>query len=204
MPPLACWFSGTALFLAGSFSFTIAVGLIGIKEMISDRFFIIFLFAAVNLSLLAWYTAAKQASDSADLTASIQKIAGTANINPNQSAQALADEIIKRLEPLKEGLDSTKKEVDRLVNPPRVPDGIYQNNRLVGTAINPVIDSNNKTVSFQVLSGATNMDIASRFEFRDLILMLEQKGVVSEQGAMGVVTRRDYGQVLCRIVGNRK
>ena len=203
MPPLTSWFSGTALFLGGSFAFTIAVGLIGIKEMISDRVFIIFLFVAVNLSLLAWFTAAKQAADSDILQASIQKIAGTAHIDPNQSAQALADEIIKRLAPLKEGLDSTKKEVDRLVNPPRDDNSFYQNNKMVGAAVNATIDREKKIVLFGVISAAQNLDTSSRFEFRDMILTFEKSGGVSEQAAMGVVTRRDYAQVTCRIVGER-
>jgi hypothetical protein len=133
------WFSNAALFLAGSFAFTVLVGLIGIRQMISNRVFSILLVVAIALSALAWCTAAKQEEDSTiqashsldlegkignlngqlaaitqsnkkqeeqlskvasqntELQGSMAKIAGAANLNPNQSAERLADEIIKRL-----------------------------------------------------------------------------------------------------------
>ena len=97
IPSAVYWFSGTALFLAGSFIFGVVVGLIGIREMISDRTFWSFLVVAVVLGLLAWYTAAKQERDSAELKDSINKIAGSANVDTGQSVSALADKIIEKL-----------------------------------------------------------------------------------------------------------
>jgi uncharacterized protein YdbL (DUF1318 family) len=132
LPAADFWFTGTSLFLAGSFAFTIAVGLIGIKEMISQRKFMVLMVFAILLSGLAWRTAAKQEEDSAkqgtvidslngklsnirdsnkaqedqlgtlatqnkNLQETLSKIANAANLNPNQSAETLANEIIKRL-----------------------------------------------------------------------------------------------------------
>jgi uncharacterized protein YdbL (DUF1318 family) len=132
LPAPDFWFTGTSLFLAGSFVFTIAVGLIGIREMISQRKFLVLMVFAVLLSGLAWRTAAKQEEDSAkqgtvidslngqlsnigasnkkqedelgnlavqnkSLEETLAKIANAANLNPNQSAETLANEIIKRL-----------------------------------------------------------------------------------------------------------
>ena len=114
-PPLSNWFSGTAIFLAGSFTFGVVVGLIGIRSMISDRVYWIFLVAAMVRGLLAWYTAAKQERDSAELkTQHRQNSRINRKVNPNQSAQALADDIIARLNPIKKEVEQTTQKVDRI------------------------------------------------------------------------------------------
>ncbi len=61
------WFSGPALYLAMSFIFVVTVALIGIKEMISGKLFCALIVAAAVLSVMAWYTAAKQEEANADL-----------------------------------------------------------------------------------------------------------------------------------------
>lgn len=220
LPAPQFWFTGSALFTIGSFALFAILGFAGIASMTASyRNVMIFGYvAAFILFLIGWWQAARQEETSAKrdgeysqlqtslgtLQETLKHIADSANINPNQSAQALADEIIKRLSPLKEGLETTKKEVDRLVNPPREGNGLYQDNKMVGTAINPIIDRKNSVVSFQVIASAPNLDTASQFEFKDMILMYVKSGAVSEQTSMGVVTRRDYAQVVCRIVGVRK
>jgi hypothetical protein len=60
------WFTGSSLFLAGSFIFAGVVGLIGIKTIVSRKFFYVLVALAIVLSALAWRTAAKQESESAD------------------------------------------------------------------------------------------------------------------------------------------
>jgi septal ring factor EnvC (AmiA/AmiB activator) len=82
MPSWENWFSGTALFLAGSFLFAISVGIIGIREMISDRTFLAFMFIALNLGLLAWYTAAKQESENTNLKTTLSRIAESIKPEP--------------------------------------------------------------------------------------------------------------------------
>jgi PBP1b-binding outer membrane lipoprotein LpoB len=135
-PAFHFWFTGTALFLAGSFIFTVIVALIGIREMVTHKQFAALILAALLLSGLAWRTAAKQEADSAaqDTTAQqlqaqitglkgqltksgtstdsrltgletkadqeavlIKKIAAAANINTDQSTDALTNQIISRL-----------------------------------------------------------------------------------------------------------
>src|ERR1700693_1007546 len=64
LPAFQYWISGTALFLAGSFAFSLAVGLIGIKEMVSKKVLGFLMAASIILSFLAWRTAAQQESDS--------------------------------------------------------------------------------------------------------------------------------------------
>ncbi len=75
LPALENWFSGSAVFLAGSFVFTVVVGLIGIRTMVPDRLFIFLLFVALNLSLLAWYVAARQEENASKTTDILQAIA---------------------------------------------------------------------------------------------------------------------------------
>jgi|GEM_PF-6280285 len=65
MPPLEAWFSGTALFFAGSFAFGITVGLIGIKRMMSKKIFTLLEIAAVILTACAWWSAAGSEATSA-------------------------------------------------------------------------------------------------------------------------------------------
>ncbi|MGH7456000.1 MAG: hypothetical protein ACRENG_31895 [bacterium] len=96
MPGLQYWFSGTALFLPVSFAITVVIGLVGIKDMISGKWIISLMVLSFIVTLIAWYTAAKQEKESAELGASIKRIADYVNINSNQSAQALADEILKK------------------------------------------------------------------------------------------------------------
>jgi len=66
MPHAAFWFTGTALYVATSFTFTTVVGLIGIKQIIPKReYYVCFGFALI-LSLGAWSTAALQEQASAE------------------------------------------------------------------------------------------------------------------------------------------
>lgn len=100
MPSFSFWLSGAALFLAGSFAFTVVVGLIGIRELVQRRTFAAFVLVAIILSGLAWYTAAAQEQTSKALGDSLNSIADYAKISKTQSAQSLADAIIRRLAPM--------------------------------------------------------------------------------------------------------
>jgi hypothetical protein len=85
LPPIQYWFSGTALFLAGSFVIATAMGLIGIKNMISNTIAKGLMIAALALLAIGWWSAAKQEKQSDDLTKSIASIFGVA-----QSQQSLS------------------------------------------------------------------------------------------------------------------
>lgn len=113
MPDLHYWFTGTSLYLATSFGFAIAVGLIGIREMVSRRLFYGFICVALVLSGFAWRTASKQESDAAaqeqessalrgklvDIQSAMGKIADALNVSKGQSAAALADQILAKIGP---------------------------------------------------------------------------------------------------------
>ena len=99
LPELQYWFSGTSLFLAGSFAFATVVSVAGLRDKISGKRFVGCLIAAACLSCFAWVVAARQERDSANLKQNIVRIADSLNINSNLSAKYLADEILKRLPP---------------------------------------------------------------------------------------------------------
>ena len=67
MPSVSHWFSGPAPYLALSFVFAVVVSLIGIRDNISSKAFVALVVVVACLSLLAWYTAAKQEGENADL-----------------------------------------------------------------------------------------------------------------------------------------
>ncbi len=171
--------------------------------MISDRVFLVFLFAAVNLGLLAWYVAAKQEMESSELQQTIKKIASSANVNPNQSAQTLADEIIKRLEPLKEGLENTKKQVDKLANPPRVYDALYQDGAQVARVVGLAINDARTIISFQTVSSPRELDFNKEFEIQEYRVICSSKGATGFIG-FGANQTFNYTDVTCKHLGPRK
>jgi hypothetical protein len=116
MPHIEYWFSGAAVYLAGSFAFAIFVGMIGIKEMVSRRLFTALMGVAVVLTALAWRTAAKQEQDNSELTQSITTIAGALKAAPASSAKELADEIMKLLPPKYPLTDAEKERLGSVLN----------------------------------------------------------------------------------------
>lgn len=104
MPSIEHWISGTALFLTFSFTFTIIVGVIGIKTMVSRKWFWILTAVAALLSLSAWRHAAIQNEQKNEiqqrahnLEKDVRRMADTLKVNLDQSVEALAKEIIDRL-----------------------------------------------------------------------------------------------------------
>jgi hypothetical protein len=118
-PAAHFWFSGTALFLACSFVFTVLIGLIGIKKMISRPTFWILIAFALVLSGLAWRTAAQQQSDEVEnnakitkMQATLDKIANSANVSPNQSVDDIATAVIAKFQPLQKQVDALSRGVE--------------------------------------------------------------------------------------------
>jgi hypothetical protein len=93
MPAFGYWFSGTALFLAGSFSLTVAMALIGIKDMISNKLIVGILLASLVLMLIGWWTAAKQEEQSTKRDSDI-----TAALSANQRQETVISDLKKKLE----------------------------------------------------------------------------------------------------------
>lgn len=65
MPPLQYWFSGAALWLAGSFIITVILAVIGIREMISNKMVVFLIGVALLVMFIGWWTTAEQEEASA-------------------------------------------------------------------------------------------------------------------------------------------
>jgi hypothetical protein len=121
MPAVQYWFSGAALYLAGSFAFAIIVSLIGIRSMISQRSFYGLIFIAVVLSGLAWHTAAKQERDSdlqgtkiEALNNGLKTLTDTLKLPQGLSIQETTSAIKNQLDESKSMLLRLQSSVDKL------------------------------------------------------------------------------------------
>ena len=97
MPALQYWFTPSAFFLLGSFVITVVLGLIGVRTVIETKWIVLLVAASFVITIVGWWTAAKQEEQNAKTLQDIRNIAAAVQVNPNISAQALADEIIKNL-----------------------------------------------------------------------------------------------------------
>jgi hypothetical protein len=199
MPSLQYWFSGAAIYFAGSFAFAIVVGLIGIKSMISKRLFAAMMVFALILTLLAWRTAARQEETSAqqdqdnrELKSTLNKIASSINIDPNQSAQSLADKIIERIQPLSD-------KVEKLTNPPREPLGVYKNNKKIGSATGDV--QNDNIMRFSAIETTEQISPGDEFEFKNFKLRFDGSTTQSFASMSGGFRGWTYRSVTCEIIG---
>jgi hypothetical protein len=76
MPPIECWFSGSALFTACSFAFFAAIGFVGIMNMTEgwQKLLILAYVVAVVLFGLGWWQSAKQEWQNAKQAEKIDKL----------------------------------------------------------------------------------------------------------------------------------
>lgn len=108
MPPLGAWFSGTALFFAGSFAFGLTVGLTGIKQMMSKKIFALFEIIAIILTACAWWSAADSAATSTAQKSQIETLLTTQGTNieyiSTHIIAALENSCLKDLEQRKQSI----------------------------------------------------------------------------------------------------
>ncbi len=180
--------------------------------MIPRRWLYALFAAALFLSGLAWRTAAKQESDSAEqskhatdlentikgLTTSnlsisnlvkdqgkqiadvadqnssllkdVSRIANAANIDPDQSAQDLADKVINRINQFQEALAATNSHVQSLEHPPPDPDALYQSEQKVAKFETGRIYADNKHFEFIKIYDAGSINFSNEILFRGLVL----------------------------------
>jgi hypothetical protein len=112
-----------------------------------------------------------------------QKLQGA---TPDQAAQ----EIIR-----------LKAEVEALKNPPRDSSSLYQDGRIVAAVAGTAEDSANKLIAFRVVTASNTLDMSKPFEYRRLVLLCEGEQVSSL--SFGAARQINYGNVRCRITGNR-
>lgn len=134
------------------------------------------------------------ANQNSTLQATLSKIANAANLNPNQSADQIANAVIAKLEPL-------EKQVEALSARP--PDELYQNGIDVGRVAGIMVDRSNGTVSFQQFSSSRDIDFDKEIELQHARLRCpeSQSHGYSVSGAMRTT---NYGPMTCTILGRRQ
>lgn len=93
MPALKYWFNASSLFITCSFIFSLAIGFIGIKPMISNKIFSAAIFCGAFLTLFGWFVTAKQTQELQNQTEQntilVNKIDNLTNIILKQQEQYL-------------------------------------------------------------------------------------------------------------------
>jgi hypothetical protein len=97
MPAFHYWFSGSALFLAGSFLLTAYVGIKAVRDLHSPRTMVALVFVALALLGIGWWSAADTEKANDELRENLRTIAREVKAPLGGTAQELANEIIKRL-----------------------------------------------------------------------------------------------------------
>jgi hypothetical protein len=128
------------------------------------------------------------------------------SIVQQHASDAAQDDLKQSINDLKKAVEALTKPLPtpQVVEPARNPDGIYQNNTLVGTVVAPRITLNESRVYFDELLNAANLDTKRPFEYRDLILRM-----ISAGGYIGMLVTNEgvatnvYRNVVCEIVGRR-
>jgi len=95
------------------------------------------------------------------------KIAGAANINPNQSADELAKSIIRKLTSMQGEIDQNGARVSTLEHPPPNPYKIYQDGQPVGDVIKGhYTDPDQNGILFEEIDNSGAIDFSKPIEFR--------------------------------------
>ena len=77
MPALEFWFTGTAIFIAASFAFSVVTTLLGLHSLVHRKIFLLLIVCAVVLGFFAWRSAAKQELDIATQQETVASQAAT-------------------------------------------------------------------------------------------------------------------------------
>lgn len=150
MPACHYWFSGTALFLAASFTFASSVGLWGIKGQVPSRHFHALCVVGVLLAGFAWRTAAVQEQQSTELQKNVSRLPQIVDvtsamsllgrqIDTDERALAVRDALVRQWQKMKFGLSVQERLVgkplpeDRLAAAYRILDDFELLSRNLGT-----------------------------------------------------------------------
>ncbi len=104
------------------------------------------------------------------LLEAINRIATEARVDPNQSAQSLADQVITKLTALQQDWEKAKDRISKLENPPPDPDHLYQGRAPVAKFWSGnYFPTENQYIFFEI-SDANGIDFANSVFFRGLEL----------------------------------
>jgi hypothetical protein len=125
-------------------------------------------------------------------------------IKDRLSADAAQEELKVTIKGLKDSIDKMTRPVSApSVKPARDPDGLYQNESVVGKVVGARITLNESKVYFEQIENAGHLDTNKNFEYRDYVLHFVRAdshiGMLVQ--APGGVATNVYQRVVCEIVG---
>ena len=131
-------------------------------------------------------------------------IAIVVGIQDRRNADAQQRSFQKEIKGLRDAIEKMTKPVATApIKPTRDPDGIYQNENLVGKVMGARITLNDSKVYFEQIENAGNLDTKKNFEYRDYVLRWVRAdafiGMLVQ--APGGVANNVYQRVVCEIVG---
>jgi hypothetical protein len=87
--------------------------------------------------------------------------------------------------------------------PTRDPDKLYQNGKIVGVVHGVVVDEAKRTISFEKVDRALNLDVNKEFEYQKWRLRHKGEDTVAEIGGLAMEQNRVFGNMVCEILGTR-
>lgn len=87
--------------------------------------------------------------------------------------------------------------------PTRDPDKLYQNGKVVGVVHGVVVDEAKRTISFDKVDRALNLDVSKEFEYQKWRVRHKGEDTVAEIGGLAMEQNRVFGNMVCEIVGTR-
>jgi hypothetical protein len=204
MPALHYWFTGSAFFTIGSFALFAILGFAGIERMSATyRRMMFFGYAvACGLFLLGWWQAAQQEQASAGrdtefsiVESAIKKIAGSADVSLNQSADQIAAAVIAKLQPL-------QKQVDTLSQ--RAPDELYQGGIPLGRVAGMMLNDAKTAASFKVVTADRQIDFGQEIELQGARLSCSSIHGPSAIMSFGANQAFTYTDMTCKVIGPRQ
>jgi hypothetical protein len=198
LPSPHFWFTGSAFFTIGSFALFAVLGFVGIASMTVKyrKLMISGYVTAVILFSIGWLQAARQEEAAADTQSLLNKIANSADVSLNQSANEIAEAVIKKLEPL-------ERQVDKLSNPPRENDTLYQDNKSIGRVAGISLDDAKTIASFQAVTSERQLDFSKDMELQGARLSCSSTRGPASIMSFGAAQTFTYVDVICKVLGAR-
>lgn len=205
------WFSGSALFTIGSFALFAILGFAGIAHMSATyrRWMISGYVAALVLFVLGWWQSAQQEAASAQrdkqlgevqstlstLQAALNKIANSAAVSLNQSADQIAAAVIAKMEPLQKQVESLSR---------RAPDEIYQDGFAIGRIGGMALNETKTMATFKVVTTNREINFSRELELQGVRLSCSSSSNgPSSVMSFGASQSFTYLNVTCNVIGPR-
>ena len=136
--------------------------------------------AAVSVGFVIWgglrnnVASSKLEGEITGIQNQMKRIAGSQGLSNGHSAKELADAIIGRFGELQNKVNDAEARIAVVQHPPQDRSKIYQDGSAVATVQSGRISTDHRTVFFDLLSDAQNMNFDKPFSFRSMLLTCER------------------------------